>query len=59
VGFGGVIKVGARAFMTKQFFGGMSLKAFSNYWNLDTGVNQDETLKFGGGAFAFELGFTF
>ena len=45
--------------MTKQFFGGMSLKAFSNYWNLDTGVNQDETLKFGGGAFAFELGFTF
>ena len=59
VGLGGVLKVGVRAFMTKQFFGGMSLKAFSNYWNLDTDVNQDETLNFGGGAFAFELGFTF
>jgi hypothetical protein len=59
VGFGGVIKVGVRAFMTERFFGGMSLKGFSNHWNVDTAVDRDDTLNFGGGAFAFELGFTF
>ena len=59
VGLGGVFKVGLRAFLTKQFFCGMSLKGFSNSWNLDVGENQDKTLNFGGSVVAFELGFTF
>ena len=59
VGLGWVVKLGLRAFLTERFFGGMSLKGFSNYWNLDTGPNQDETYNFGGGVLAFELGFTF
>ena len=59
VGLGGVIKVGLRAFVTQQFFRGMSLKGFSNSWNLDIDENQDKTLNFGGGVLAFELGFTF
>ena len=59
VGIGGVVKVGLRAFMTERFFGGMSVKGFSDYWNLDIDGNRDETYNFGGGVLAFELGFTF
>jgi hypothetical protein len=59
VGLGWFAKVGLRAFLTKRFFGGMSLKGFSNYWDLDVIAGRDETYNFGGGVFAFELGFTF
>ena len=59
VGLGGVIKAGLRAFVTQRFFLGMSLKGFTNSWNLDIDENRDKTLNFGGGVLAFELGFTF
>lgn len=59
VGLGGVLKVGLRAFVTQRFFLGMSLKGFSNSWNLDIDETQDKTLNFGGGVLALELGFTF
>lgn len=59
VGLGLAAKVGLRVFLTQRFFGGMSLKGFSNYWSLDIDANRDETYDFGGGVLAFELGFTF
>jgi len=59
VGLGGVVKVGLRAFLTKRFFGGMSLKGFSNTWNVSIDATHDKNQNFGGGVLAFELGFTF
>ncbi|MCG6909483.1 MAG: outer membrane beta-barrel protein [Deltaproteobacteria bacterium] len=58
-GFGGVLKAGVRVFVTDRFFSGMSVKFFSNRWNLDIDENRDKTYDFGGGVLAFELGFTF
>jgi opacity protein-like surface antigen len=59
VGLGWVFKLGLRAFLTERFFGGMSLKGFSDYWDLEVESGRDETYDFGGGVLAFELGFTF
>ena len=58
-GFGFVTKIGVRAFITKRFYGGLVLKAFSNQWNVEIEDGKDETYQFGGGVMAFELGFTF
>ena len=59
VGLGGVLKAGVRVFITERFFSGMSVKAFSNQWNLDVDENRDKTYNIGGSVLAFELGFTF
>lgn len=58
-GFGFVLKLGVRAFITKRFFGGFVVKGFSNRWDLEIGDGEDETYNFGGGVLSFELGFTF
>lgn len=59
VGFGFVMELGVRAFFTQRFFGGFSLKGFSNRWEVEYRDNRDKTYNFGGGVFAFVLGFTF
>ena len=53
------MKAGVRVFITQRFFSGMSVKAFSNNWNLDIDENRNKTYDFGGGVLAFEVGFTF
>jgi hypothetical protein len=59
VGFGFVMEFGVRAFITPRFFGGFSFKGFSNVWEVDYTDTDKETYNFGGGVFAFLLGFTF
>ena len=59
VGFGFVMELGVRAFITPRFFGGFSIKGFSNLWEVEYTDSDDETYNFGGGVFAFLLGFTF
>jgi len=59
VGFGFVMELGVRAFFTQRFFGGFSIKGFSNSWEVEYRENRDKTYDFGGGVFAFLLGFTF
>jgi len=58
-GFGFVMEVGVRAFITPRLFGGISFKGFSNQWEVEVTENKDKTYNFGGGVFAFLLGFTF
>lgn len=58
-GFGFVMELGVRAFITPRFFGGFSLKGFSNRWEVEVAEGRDETYNFGGGVMAFLLGFTF
>ena len=59
VGLGGILKAGVRIYITERFFSGLSVKVFSNNWNLDVEENRDKTYDFGGGVLAFDLGFTF
>jgi hypothetical protein len=59
VGLGGILKAGVRVYITERFFSGLSVKAFSNHWNLDIDEDRDKTYDFGGGVLAFDLGFTF
>lgn len=59
VGFGVVIELGVRAFITQRFFGGITFKGFSNEWEVEYREGRDKTYDFGGGVFAFMLGFTF
>ena len=59
VGFGFVMELGVRAFITQRLFGGFSFKGFSNRWEVEYRENKDKTYDFGGGVFAFLLGFTF
>lgn len=59
VGFGFVMEMGVRAFITPRFFGGFSFKGFSNSWEVAYRDDKDKTYNFGGGAFSFLLGFTF
>ena len=58
-GFGFILELGVRAFVTPRFFGGFSIKGFSNRWNVEIADGRDETYDFGGGVMAFVLGFTF
>jgi hypothetical protein len=58
-GFGFVFELGVRAFFTQRLFGGLSFKGFSNQWEVEVAENRDKTYNFGGGVFAFLLGFTF
>jgi hypothetical protein len=59
VGFGMVMELGVRAFITQRLFSGLSFKGFSNRWELEVTDERDKTYNFGGGVFAFLLGFTF
>jgi hypothetical protein len=59
VGFGFVMELGVRGFITQRFFGGLSFKGFSNSWEVELSESKDKTYNFGGGVFAFLLGFTF